>query len=213
MPRTADHEARRAQICGGVRQSALDVGLVSVTVAGVAKAAGVSVGLVQHYYDSKEALLIDALERVLADILGRVERATALAEARQARIQHMLGAGIEELLPLDEGRREEAHLRLAFAALALDNEALRVHQARFAAVLSERAARAIENAFLCGEIPESAKTDPQLEAYALVSLVDGLCLQLLTADNPNRAGSVDRTRRVVAARMSALFPGTCAHGR
>ena len=58
---------------------------MSVTMSSAARSAGVSVGLVQHYYDSKEALLVDTLDRVLADILGRVEHATARAESRNAR--------------------------------------------------------------------------------------------------------------------------------
>lgn len=173
-----------------------------------ARAAGVSVGLVQHYYDSKEALLVDTLDRVLADVLGRVERATALAEARHARIEHMLGAGIKQLMPLDPLRREEAHLRLAFAGLALDHEELRLHQTRFARVLRERAARAIENAITCGEIPDPNLIDPELEAYALLALADGLCSQLLTNTAVHED---DRASQVIATRMSALFPGTCTH--
>ena len=68
MPRTADHDSRRAQITTGVRELALTSGLGSVTIAGTAKAAGISVGLVQHYYDSKESLLADTLSRLLSDI-------------------------------------------------------------------------------------------------------------------------------------------------
>ncbi len=210
MPRTADHDARRAQICDGVRASAHQLGLVSVTMSSAARSAGVSVGLVQHYYNSKEALLVDTLDRVLADILGRVEHATARAESRNARIEHMVGAGIEELLPIDRTRRIEARLRLSFAGLALDHEEFREHQARFASVLRQRAARAIENACECGEIPEPDAIDPQREAMALLSLADGLCLQLLTSSEPD---DVDRAREVIATRMSALFRGACSHRR
>ncbi|MEZ5085670.1 MAG: TetR/AcrR family transcriptional regulator [Tessaracoccus sp.] len=208
MPRTADHDARRAQICRGVHHSALQVGLASVTVAHAARAAGVSVGLVQHYYPSKEDLLVDTLDRVLTDVLARVEQATTLAEQRHARIEHMLGAGIEQLLPLDQTRREEAYLRMAFAGLSLDQEALRPHQQRFTQTLVDRAARAIENAFTCGEIPDPDEVDPQLEAYALLSMADGLCGHLLIGAT---ASETHRTRAVVASCMSRLFPGTCAH--
>lgn len=207
MPRTADHHARRTQICDGVRQVALERGLGGVTVSGAARAAGVSVGLVQHYYESKEALLVDTLEHVLAGILARVERATRLAETQHSRIEHMLGAGLEQLLPLDAARREEARLRVAFIGLALDNEKLRLHQARFVAALRRRTARAIANAFECGEIPDPRIIDPDLEAHALLSLVDGLCTQLLTAPAPD---DEHRARTVIATRMQTLFPGPCS---
>ncbi len=210
MPRTADHEARRVQICRGVRRCALEVGLPAVTMSGAAGAAGVSVGLVQHYYDSKEALFVDTLERVLADVLARVMHATTLAEQRHARIEHMLGAGIEQLLPLDPNRREEAHLRIAFAGLALDHETLRQHQRRFTRTLQDEAARAIGNAVECGEIPDPNAVDPQLEAYALLSLTDGLCSHLLIEATQD---DLDRARRVIATRMSALFTGPCTQHR
>ncbi|GGA76175.1 hypothetical protein GCM10011490_28700 [Pseudoclavibacter endophyticus] len=186
----------------------LEVGLVSVTMSSAARAAGVSVGLVQHYYDSKEALIVDTLERVLASILGRVERATALAETRHSRIEDMLRAGIEQLLPLDTARREEARLRMAFAGLALDNEELREHQTRFARILRDRAARAIENAGRCGEIPDLGSVDPELEAYVLLSLTEGLCHQLLTSPTGDEG---NQARRAIATRMSALFSSACAH--
>lgn len=206
MPRTADHDARRAQICRGVREVALQGGLGSVTVAGTARQAGVSVGLVQHYYASKELVLIDALGAVLGDILTRVERASARAERRHARIETMLAAGLEQLLPLDKVRREEAYLRHAFAGLALDHEVFRAHQEGFTANLADRTGRAIRNAFECGEIPDPAVVDPGLEAYSILALAEGLAAQLLI-----RAGRVERrrAREAIAARTRALFPGPC----
>lgn len=167
-----------------------------------------SVGLVQHYYRSKESLLADTLDRVLKDILDRVERSTALAETHHARIEHMLGAGLEQLLPFDAVRLEEARLRMGFAALAIESEELRRYQSRFSRVLRERVSRAIENAGQCGEIPDPTSVDPELESMSLLAMVDGLCNLLLTESASNVE---DRARHVIAARMHAIFPGDCAH--
>lgn len=208
MPRIADHDARRAQIRQGVRAAAQSVGLRSVTMARAARAAGVSVGMVQHYYESKEALFVDTLENVLDGVMARVDRATAAAEAEHARIEHMLGAAIEQLLPLGRRRREEAYLRMAFLALALDHEALRGDQRRFAEGLELRAVSAIRNAMGCGEIPHPSAVDPEIEARALLALVDGLCGQMLIDATAHREQDA---RRVVAARMRTLFPGECSH--
>jgi AcrR family transcriptional regulator len=205
MPRTADHDSRRAQITTGVRELALTSGLGSVTIAGTAKAAGISVGLVQHYYDSKESLLADTLGRLLSDIEGRVARAITLAEREYARIEHMLGAGLLELLPLSPSHRDETYLRLAFAGLALDNPSLAEHQQAFDRRLRDRIAQAVRNGMECGEV--TAETDPLLESEAALALTQGLAARLLI--DP---GEDVRThaRAAIAAQASGVFAGPCA---
>ena len=129
--------------------------------------AGVSVGLVQHYYGSKEELLVDTLERVLADALARVDRATTDAEQRHSRIEHMLANGLEQLLPLDEVRREETCLTVVREPRPTPQ--LRARSAGFRPARGLAAERVV-----CGEVPDSALTDPDLEGLALLALVDGL---------------------------------------
>lgn len=205
MPRTADHDARRAQITTGVRELALTSGLGSVTVAGTAKAAGVSVGLVQHYYDSKESLLADTLSRLLSDIEGRVDVAITRAERDYARIEHMLGAGLLELLPLSPAHRDETYLRHAFAGLALDDPTLAEHQRAFDRRFRDRITQAVRNGMECGEvIPD---TDSLLEGEAAFALTQGLAARLLLDGNN---GARNRARTAIAARMASVFVGPCA---
>ncbi len=54
------------------RDVALDEGLSGVTVASVARRAGVSVGLVQHYFSSKGELMQRVFVDLLADVDSRV---------------------------------------------------------------------------------------------------------------------------------------------
>lgn len=205
MPRTADHAARRRQITSAVRGVAVADGLATVTVARTAAAAGVSVGLVQHYYASKEELLVETLGTVLDDVLARVDTASARAERRHARIERMMAAALEQLLPLDRVRQEETYLRHAFAALALDREVLRPHQRRFDELLTARAVRAIENGTRCGEVARDV--DAPLEAEALLALAGGLASRLLVDD---RLAHRRRARQAIAGRAAALFAGPCA---
>lgn len=204
MVRTADHEARRSQIVGAVKELALDVGLNHVTIAGVAQAAEVSVGLVQHYYSSKEQLLLDTFRTVRQDVLARVDAAIVRAERRHERIEQMLLDGLEQLLPLTRKRRDEVHLVHSFAGAALENAAL---QPGFREALAEHQSRveqALENGKLCGEV-ESA-TDSPAEAYALLALTDGLAARLLT----QRSQAQRVWARAALARETArLFPGEC----
>ncbi|GGR66341.1 AcrR family transcriptional regulator [Nocardioides luteus] len=205
MPRIADHDARRAQITSGVRALALESGLGSVTVAKTAKAAGVSVGLVQHYYDSKESLLADTLSRLLTDIERRVDRAIARAEGDHARIEHMLGAGLLELLPLTPARRDEAYLRHAFVGLALDNPTLAEHQRAFDHRLRDRIAQGVRNGFECGEVwPE---TDSLLESETAFALTQGLTLRLLI--DPDDVLRYHATA-AIEARLRDVFAGPCS---
>ncbi|WP_309068503.1 TetR family transcriptional regulator C-terminal domain-containing protein [Microbacterium sp.] len=205
MSRTADHPARRRQIQDGVRAVALAGGLGAVTVARTAAAAGVSVGLVQHYYASKEELLSNTQRDMMHDVVARVDAAIAREERRHARIEHMMRAGLEELLPLDQRRREEVYLRRAFAGMALDHQALSEHQARSDDLLRQRIVDGVLNATRCGET--RADVDAPFEAYALLALTDGLAAHLLSA-----TGASQRcwARASLAARLADLFPGRCS---
>ncbi|MER7606091.1 TetR/AcrR family transcriptional regulator [Nocardioides sp. NPDC127503] len=205
MPRTADHDSRRAQITAGVRELALASGLGAVTIAGTARAAGISVGLVQHYYDSKESLLADTLGRLLGDIEGRVDAAIIRAERDHARIEHMLGAGLLELLPLSPTHRDETYLRHAFAGLALDNPVLAEHQRAFDRRLRDRIAQAVRNGVECGEV--TAETDGLLESEAALAVTQGLAVRLLI--DPDEVVR-NRARAVIGSQMSGVFAGPCA---
>lgn len=206
MARTADHDARRAQVVAGVTSLALEQGLGRVTVAGAARSAGVSVGLVQHYYASKEELLLATYSSVRTGVLARVDRATGRAERRGARIEQMMADGLVQLLPLDRRRREEAYLSHAFAGLAMEDAQLRDHLARADDELTTRVATALENGKKCGEVEPTTPSTPR--AHALVALTGGLAARLLTStDAHRRRWAVE----AVAGAVAEVCPGRCNH--
>ncbi|MGW0481981.1 TetR/AcrR family transcriptional regulator [Nonomuraea sp. NPDC003214] len=57
MPKQVDHDARREEIARAALRLCVREGLASVTVGRVAAEAGISKGLVQHYFATKEALV------------------------------------------------------------------------------------------------------------------------------------------------------------
>ena len=206
MARTADHEQRRAQIIAGVRAVASESGLGRVTIARTAEAAGVSVGLVQHYYGSKEELLADAFAAVRSDVLTRIDAEIARSERRGERIETMLVDGLSQMLPIGARRRTEVYLSHAFAGLALEDETLRTQLRDARRQLQKRVSTALVNGVRCGEV--GADTDPGQESYGLLALTDGLASHLLTASGPQPrtwAGAVLR------ARVAELCPGECSH--
>lgn len=206
MARTANHDERRAQILGGVRAVATSSGIGRVTMARAAEAAGVSVGLVQHYYGSKEELLIDTFAAVRADVLTRIDAEIARAEKRGARIEEMLADGLGQLLPLGGRRRSEVYVAHAFAGLALEDATLRAHLRAAQEQVQERVATGLANGKKCGEVDPALDVDEA--AYALMALTDGLAARLLV-----HAGPAQRTWALesIRSRVADLCPGECGH--
>jgi AcrR family transcriptional regulator len=120
MPKQVDHEQRRADIAAAVWRLTVEEGLDAVSMRGVAAAAGVSLGQVQHYFASKDDLLLAAV-----DLLGeRFSRRWAAAQPADPTPRAMLRAYLLQLLPLDEERRVEAYVGAAFLTRAPHSPAI-----------------------------------------------------------------------------------------
>src|SRR6478752_3383285 len=72
MPKRVDHEERRTQIAEALIQVAGRRGLHAVGMRDVAAEAGVSLRLVQYYFETKEKLLLFGLEHLTARFGERV---------------------------------------------------------------------------------------------------------------------------------------------
>ncbi|MFI7130593.1 TetR/AcrR family transcriptional regulator [Nonomuraea sp. NPDC050153] len=110
MPKIVDHEARRRHIAEAVHRLIDANGLDSVSLREVAAEAGISMGAVQYYFSTKDEMLRLALEHLNTRIRLRV------ATADQSDPLALLRVAILELLPLDENRRFESRIGLAFLA-------------------------------------------------------------------------------------------------
>ncbi|MGH3910171.1 MAG: TetR/AcrR family transcriptional regulator, partial [Pseudonocardiaceae bacterium] len=64
MPKRVDHRARRTQIADALMRVAATKGLQAVSLRHVAHEAGVSAGMVQHYFRTKDEMMTFALEVV-----------------------------------------------------------------------------------------------------------------------------------------------------
>lgn len=204
MPRTADHPARRRQILDGVRDTAVRGGLGSVSIARAADAAGVSVGMVQHYYPTKQALLMDAFDDVQRAAVERVDTQIEASERQGARIEEMVVDSLEQFLPLDEQRRAEVYLHHAFAGLALENADLAEHLSRSSEALEARLCQALTNGKTCGEVETGLDVAPA--ATGLLALVHGLALRLLTAGS---SADVASARAALRSAVAHACPGEC----
>ena len=204
MPRTADHDARRTQIIDAVRGLVASDGPEAATMSRIAASAGVSVGLVQHYYASKDVLLADAYDRTLQVQQGRIETLVASEEQARGRIEHMVLGALTQFLPLDHDRRDETILFDHFSSVALRQPSLREAWQRTDDVLLARLREAVVNAEECGEAREGV--DPDDEARRLLAVTRGLARTLLLRDD---AHEVARVRRVLAQECASTFPNPC----
>jgi len=86
MARIAAEPLRRAEIVQATIQEIGLAGTLEVTVAQIAKRAGVSAALAHHYFGSKEAIFLAAMRHVLAIYGAEVRGALATAHEPRARI-------------------------------------------------------------------------------------------------------------------------------
>ena len=170
MPKVVDHEQRRTEVAAAARAAIADRGLDGATVRDIAAAAGVSTGVLAHYFRDKDELLLQALRDSYEAAAGRMLRAGRRNPGLEA-VRGML----EEELPLDDPARAEFRVWLAFWGRAAYNPALAGEQAAGCRVWR----RLIEEAIRIGTEDGSIRPDisPADEAEALMAFVDGMGLQ------------------------------------
>jgi AcrR family transcriptional regulator len=149
-------------------------GLDQVSVREVAAAAGVSIGTVQHYFATKDEMLVFAFRQVTERTQERVAGIDPGTGPRQA-----LGAALRELLPLDQSRMAECRVYIAFAARAATCPSLAAVQRETLGAIYAELERALHTA---AAAPNQGPTlDTALEARLLLAVVDGLMFDAVSA--------------------------------
>lgn len=213
MPRTADHDLRRTQIATAVQHLIAHAGFEAATIAAVAREAGFSVGLVQHYFKSKDELLLFAYERMTADQLARVAHLVAEGETAQQPIRAILLRCMPQLWPMDEARRGEYRVGRVFRARSLDNPTIAEVARQTAGIIRAQIARAVTNGKECGEVEED--TSAELAAVELATLIEGLADDLYR--EPQRPVDeqtlTEAAETMLQTNLTRIFPGECRHYR
>lgn len=159
---------RRDELSRVLLRVVAERGIEGATIRGLAEAAGVSIGAVQHHFATKDELLLAAFSQTGTDLTERAERVARRALTARAAIRGIL----LELLPLDEQRTAEARIGIAFAARAMASPPL---AARLTSDLDALRA-ALAEAYAAGHV-----ADPTGAASRAMALADGLTTQLLFA--------------------------------
>jgi TetR/AcrR family transcriptional repressor of bet genes len=102
MPKIVDHDKRRDEIALVACRVVAEHGFEKASMVRIARGAGYTTGMLAHYFDSKQDIVIAALRLILRRIDERLTQPLGAAGARPD-----LLALLTEALPVDEQRRTE----------------------------------------------------------------------------------------------------------
>ncbi|GAB7033291.1 TetR/AcrR family transcriptional regulator [Streptomyces sp. NPDC021749] len=191
MPKRVDHAERRTQIAEALVRVAGRRGLHAVGMRDVAAEAGVSLRLVQYYFETKEKLLLYGLEQLTARFGERVAariRSAGTAPGPRAAVESLLMTS----LPTDEESRTFHLVHTSYAVLSVTEPALAAQP-----FLQQPAAAEDALADLLHQARAAGLTHPDLdartEAITLLALSAGLGTSILVGHRtPDSAVTVLR---------------------
>jgi betaine-aldehyde dehydrogenase len=204
-------EMRRRELVEVTIDSLAEVGFVGTTLSQIAARAGVSPGLVAHYFDDKDGLL-DATFRSLARRVGSQVRARLrLVVTPRGRIQAVIDANLAP---------EEFDQRTGSAWLAFWGQVLHVERLkRIQSVYQRRTLSTLRNSLLKLVAPDEAHS----LAAMIAAMIDGVWLRaalsgwreadsesaraMLTAFVDGRLSQSGRAEKAVDAPPSSPAPG------
>jgi TetR/AcrR family transcriptional regulator, transcriptional repressor of bet genes len=107
MPKIVDHQQRREEIALVACRVVAHYGFDQATIVRIAREAGYTTGMVAHYFDTKQDIIVAALRLILRRIEERLTPTTADGAPD-------LLALLTEALPVDETRYMECAVWIAF---------------------------------------------------------------------------------------------------
>ncbi len=170
MPKIIDHDQRREEIAGAVLRVVGLHGVNGVTVRVVAKEAGWSTGVLHHYFEDKQALLMGGL-RLAARATGKhINQAMKGADTKQ-QLRLVLEAGI----PLDQRREVMCRIFFFFWAEGVCNSDLSAELAHYYSWWKQRIIEVLKIGQKQGWVRKDINA--KMLAEMLVALADGVAVQ------------------------------------
>jgi AcrR family transcriptional regulator len=169
MPKIVDHEQRRRDLGHAVWRAIRRDGIDQASVRSVAEEAGWSSGALRHYFATQSELLAFAMRLVVERIEGRIAGLDRPTDPRET-VEQVL----HQLLPLDDERRAENEVWLAFTARALVDPELRAQYIEVHDALHQACASSLET--LAADDRAAASPKLALQVERLHALLDGLAV-------------------------------------
>ncbi|HLJ37453.1 MAG TPA: betaine-aldehyde dehydrogenase [Steroidobacteraceae bacterium] len=194
VPRDELEDVRRTQLIEVTIDSLAQVGFVGTTLAEIAGRAGVSPGLVAHYFEDKDGLLEAAFRSLARVVAVRMRERFALAGSPRARVQALIDANLGpenfdrrtgnawlafwgQVLHLDGLKRvQKAYQRRMLSNLRSDLRAMIA--AEEARSLAAMIAAMIDGVWLRAALSEWQEADSESARALLTAFVDGRLREL-----------------------------------
>ena len=194
--RRSREEAREQILAAAVRRIAME-GIDGVSIARIARDAGVSSSLVHYHFDSRESLLAEAVDysyERAGDV--RLGGGAGLAEDPDATHAERLAAMVDQCLPTTPGLHEDWVLWVELWLRAVRHPELRPIAeelyARMRAWLADEISAGVRDG-------EFARCDTEDVADRTLALLDGLGIRTLIGDS---AMPLERARLTVQASLA-----------
>lgn len=174
MPKMGMQPIRRRQLINATLEAINEVGMHDATIAQIARRAGVSTGIISHYFKDKNGLL----EATMRDITGQ------LRDAVLSRL-HALpdGSAEQRLQAIVGGNFDETQISSAAMKAWLAFWASSMHQPMLYRLQQVSSRRLLSN--LVYEFRRELPREQAQEAgYGLAALIDGLWLRAALSGKP-----------------------------
>ncbi len=166
MPAIIDHDERRRFVCDIAARLISRAGVEGVTVRDVAAEAGCSTRIVSHYFRNKRELLLLTFREFAQRSLDEGEAALAAGAS--------LESCLEALLPLDEPRRLNWQVWLAFWGMTANDPAFLAEQVERGRQMRDHIARLLADRM---GAPPKGSDDWGMAAEFLLTVIVGIATQ------------------------------------
>ena len=182
MPKVVDHEVRKRQIAEAVFSLIGSRGMAGVSLRDVALEAGVSMGSVQHYFGTKDEMLLFALSHMQEH--AGLRFASQLARLQNPSTREYLHAVLSVLLPTTKQSRQEATVNIAFFSVAPSSRQYRRMLSSGYSQLSAIVRQVLVTAEAHGELVAGIDVDNESAAlfYATQGLIGPVLIGVMSSE-------------------------------
>jgi AcrR family transcriptional regulator len=166
MPRTADHDQRRADLIAAAARLIAKHGMDGLTIRSVARAARASTGVVSHYFSDKQDLLQTTFDVTADEVYERALHQAVKGDLRSA---------LEGLLPLDTERQQGWRVWIAFWGFAIGAPDFGADQRLRARRALRLVARILSRAGATGRAPP--RSEAASRAAVVLGVIQGIAVQ------------------------------------
>lgn len=183
--RKVDHDSRREEVAAAAARLIAEQGLEALTTRALAKQLGCSIGVLSHYFNSKEDIVIAAFNWADQRIDQRIQEAMSNRKPSINAFLPLITAG----LPLDEESDMEWRVRINLNTYALTHSASLKAQNEKLEHFRELMMALMVNLQEQGEL--RSDVDPAMVTNLAFDITNGAAMNLLRIPLPERQAYAD----------------------